>query len=72
MDGVLFLGVSSTSITLSVTGVGLVVVPIVRGLGAGVCIFSELTGEYQKTKEQHIIKKLTIAGKTLHDFCKLH
>ena len=35
IDGVLLLGVSSTAITLSVTGVGLIVVPIASGLGAG-------------------------------------
>ena len=53
IDGVLPLGVSSTCITLSVTGVGLVVVPIASGIGAGVCIFSKIYGEYLKTKEQH-------------------
>ena len=37
IDGVLLLGgVSSTAITLGVTGVGLIVVPIARGIGAGV------------------------------------
>ena len=45
------LGVSSTCITISVTGVGMVVVPIASGIGAGVCIFSELIGEYLKRKQ---------------------
>ena len=40
IDGDLLLGVSSTAITLSVTGVGLVVVPIASGIGAGKSIFS--------------------------------
>ena len=72
IDGVLLLGVSSTAITISVTGVGLVVVPIASGIGAGLCIISKIAGEYLKRKEQHNIKKYTLAGRTLHDFCKLH
>ena len=57
---------------MSVTGVGLVVVPIASGIGAGLCIISKIAGEYLKGKEQHNIKKCTLAGRTLHDFCKLH
>ena len=72
IDGVSVLGVSSTCVTLSVTGVGLVVVPIASGIGAGLCIISKIAGEYLKRKEQHNIKKYTLAGRTLHDFCKLH
>ena len=72
IDGVLLLGVSSTAITLSVTGVGLIVVPIASGIGAGVSIISKILNEYLKRKEQHNIKKYTLAGRTLHDFCKLH
>ena len=71
IDGVLLLGVSSTAITLSVTGVGLIVVPIASGIGAGVSIISKILNEYLKRKE-HNIKKYTLAGRTLHDFCKLH
>ena len=71
IDGVLLLGVSSTAITLSVTGVGLIVVPIASGIGAGVTIISKILNEYLKRKEQHNIKKYTLAGRTLHDFCKL-
>ena len=72
LDGVSVLGVSSTCVTLSVTGVGLVVVPIASGIGAGLCIISKIAGEYLKRKEQHNIKKYTLAGRTLNDFCKLH
>ena len=72
IDGVSVLAVSSTCVTLSVTGVGLVVVPIASGMGAGLCIFSKIAGEYLKRKGQHNIKKYTLAGRTLHDFCKLH
>ena len=72
IDGVLLLGVSSTAITLSVTGVGLVVVPIASGIGVGVSIISKILNEYLKRKEQHNIKKYTVAGRTLHDYQKLH
>ena len=71
IDGVLLFGVSSTCITLSVTEDGLVL-PIASGIGGtGTSIFSKFIGEYLKTKE-HNIKKYTLAGRTLHDFCKLH
>ena len=55
IDGVSVLAVSSTCVTLSVTGVGLVVVPIASGIGAGLCIISKIAGEYLKRKEQHNI-----------------
>ena len=57
---------------MSVTGVGLVVVPIASGICAGLCTISKIAGKYLKRKEQHNIKKHTLAGRTLHDFCKLH
>ena len=60
IDGVSVLGVSSTCVTLSVTGVGLVVVPIASGIGAGLCIISKIAGEYLKRKEQHNIKKILL------------
>ena len=72
VDGVSILAVSSTCVTLSITGVGLVVVPVASGIGAGLCIISKLLGEYLKRKEQHNLKKYTLVGRTLHDFCKLH
>ena len=72
IDGVSALAVSSTCVTLSVTGVGLVVVPIASGIGAGLCIISKIAGEYLKRKEQHNIKKYTLADRTLHDYQKLH
>ena len=72
IHGVLLWGVSSTCITLSVTGVGLIVAPIESGIGAGVSIFSMFIGEYLKTKEQLNIKKYTLASGTLNNFQKLH
>ena len=60
IDGVSVLAVSSTCVTLSVTGVGLVVVPKASGIGAGLCIISKIAGEYLKRKEQHNIKKILL------------
>ena len=71
-DGNLVSAVSSTSILLSVTGVGKVVVPIASGIRAGVCIFSKFIGEYLERKEQHNFNKYTHAGGTLNNFQKLH
>ena len=42
IEGVLVVGVSSKCITIIVTGVGLVIIPIASGIGAGVSIFSKL------------------------------
>ena len=61
-----------TCVTLSITGVGLVVVPIASGIGAGLCLFSRNAGEYLKRKEQHNIKKYTLACETVNRFQKLH
>ena len=66
------MGVSSTAITLSVTGVGLIVVPIASGISAGVSIISKFIGEYLKRKEQHNLKNYTLAGGILNNFLKLH
>ena len=71
-DGVLLLGVSSTCITLSVAEVGLIVVPIASGIGAGVSLFSKFFYEYLKREEQHNLKKKTLAGGTSNNFQKLH
>ena len=60
IDGVSVLAVSSTCVTLSVTGVGLVVVPIASGIGAGLCIISKIAGEYLKRNEQHHIKNILL------------
>ena len=72
IDGISVLAVSSTCVTLNVTGVGFVVVPIASGIGAGLCIISKIAGEYLKRKEQHNIKKYTLASRTLHDYQKQH
>ena len=60
IDGVSVLAVSSTCVTLSVTGVGLVVVPIASGIGAGLCIFTKIAGEYLKEKNNTILKNILL------------
>ena len=55
-----------------ITGVGLVVVAVASGFGAGLCIISKLLGEYLERKEQHNLKEYTLALRTLHDSCKPH
>ena len=60
IDGVSVLAVSSTCVTLSVTGVGLVVVPIASGIGAGLCIISKVAGEYLKKKNNTILKNILL------------
>ena len=66
------LGVSSTCITLTFTGVEHVAVPITTGVGAGLCIFSKIVGENLKRKEQHNIRKQVLVVETFYNFCKLH
>ena len=56
IDGVSVLAVSSTCVTLSVTGVGLVVVPIASGIGTGLCIISKIAGEYLKKRTTQYLK----------------
>ena len=60
IDGVLLLGVFSTAITLSVTGVGLIVIPIASGIGAGVSIISKILNEYLKRKNKTILKNILL------------
>ena len=73
IDGDLLLSVSKTAIMLSVTGVGLIVVPIASSIGARVSIFSRFHGfEYLKREEQHKIKDYTLADGTLNNFQKQH
>ena len=68
VDGVIILAVSSTCVTLSVAGA---VVPIASFIGAGLCIFSKIAGEYLKRKEQHNICKYTLASEILKKFQEL-
>ena len=68
VDGVLVLAVSARCITLTISGVGLVVVPVASGIGADLCLFSKLMGEYLKRKEQQNLKKCTLAGTTLQQY----
>ena len=53
IDGVSVLAVLSTCVTLSVTGVGLVVVPIASGIGAGLCTISKMRVPENKRTTQY-------------------
>ena len=69
--GVLVLAVSLTSVTLSITGVALAIVRVASGISACLCIFRKTEDEYLERKEQHNLKKYTLACGTLYDFHKL-
>ena len=60
VDAILILGVSSACITLSGTGVGIVIVPIASGIGASLCVFSKIAGEYLKRKEQPHLQNILL------------
>jgi len=72
IDTLIILGVTSTSVTLSVTGVGIIIVPISAGVGGFLGISSKLISEYLKRREKYHLKKYTLSLKTLEDFQKLH
>ena len=72
VDGVLVQSISTQCITLTKSGVRLVVVSVASGFGAGLNIFRKFIGEYLKRKEQHNLKKYTLAGTTLQQYCNLH
>ena len=71
LDTLLIIGVTSTTVTLSVTGVGLIVVPIAAGVGASITISSKLISEVLKIKEKTYYKKYQLALKTLEEYNKL-
>ena len=53
---VLVLVLTSTCVAPSVSGVGLVAVPITSVVDAGLCIFCKNVEEYLKRKEQHFFE----------------
>ena len=55
IDGILILGISASCVTLSVTWLERVLVPIATGIGAGLCTVSKIACEYLKRKEQHFL-----------------
>ena len=70
-DGLIIIGTTSASVTLSITGVGIIVVPITAGVGCATGILVKICSRYLKKKEQNYKLKYTILQKTLDDFRQL-
>ena len=71
-DGLIIFGATSASGTLSITGVGIIVVPITAGVGCATRILVKICSSYLKKKEQNYKLKYTIIQKTHDDFRQLH
>ena len=72
LDGIIVIGTTSASISLSITGVGIIVVPIAAGVGCTTGILVKICSSYLKKKEQNYKLKYTIIQKTLDDFKQLY
>ena len=72
LDGIIVIGTTSASISLSITGVGIIVVPIAAGVGCTTGILVKICSSYLKKKEQNYKRKYTIIQKTLDDFRQLY
>ena len=72
LDGIIVIGTTSASISLSITGVGIIVVPIAAGVGCTTGILVKICSGYLKKKEQNYKLKYTIIQKTLDDFRQLY
>ena len=70
-DGLIIIGTISASVTLSITGVDIIVVPITAGIGCATGILVKICSSYLKKKEQNYKLKYAIIQKTLDDFRQL-
>ena len=68
-DGLIIIGTTSASVTLSITGVGIIVVPITAGVGCSTGILVKICSSYLKKKEQNYKLQYTIIPKTPLDNC---
>ena len=66
------IGTTSASVTLSITGVGIIVVPITAGVGCATGILVKICSSYLKEKEQNYKLKYAVIQKTLDDFRQLY
>ena len=71
-DGLMIIGTTSASVTLSITGVGIIVVPITAGVDCATGILVKSCSSYLKKKEQNYKLKYAIIQKRLDDFRQLH
>ena len=69
-DGLIIIGTTSASVTLSISGVGIIVVPITAGVAYGILV--KICPNYLKKKEQTYKLKYAMIQKTLDDFRQLH
>ena len=72
LDGIIVIATTSASISLSITGVGIIVVPIAAGVGCTTGILVKICSSHLKKKEQNYKLKYTIIQKTLDDFRQLY
>ena len=72
LDGIIVIRTTSTSVTLSITGVGIIVVPIAAGVGCATGILGKIFSSYLKKKEQNYELKYVFIQKTLDDFRQLY
>ena len=66
-DGLIRIGTISASVTLSITGVGIIVVPITAGVGCVTGILVKISCSSLKKKEQNYKLKYAVIQKTLDD-----
>ena len=71
LDGIIVIGTTSASVTLSITGVGIIVVPITAGVGCATGILVKICSSYLKKKEQNHKLKYAFIQKTFDDFRQL-
>ena len=70
--GFILKGTTSTSVTLSLTGVGIIVVPIAAGADCANGILLKICSSWLKKTQQNCIKKYACIQKTRDDFRSLH
>ena len=70
-DGLIKIGTTSESVTLIITSVGIIVLPITAGVSCATGILVKICSSYLKKKEQNYKLKYAIIQNTLDDFRQL-
>ena len=68
LDSITKISTTSSSITFSITGIGVIVVPIVCGVGCSITILSKILSKYIKIKLEQSSKKYTLIKETQQRF----
>ena len=71
-DGLISIRTTSTSVTRSITGVGIIVVPITAEIGCAIGNLVKNCSSYLKKKEQNFKLKYANIQKTIDDYRQLH